>query len=103
MTLGSAWFGISGEEGESDGCCRRAKGVTGSFAPAGEIVITNEFFRILVQDSGDVFLLCDTGGKIRFWNRAAEGVFVYAESEAIGQSLDIIIPERLRGRHWKGY
>lgn len=66
-------------------------------------MITDEFFRSLAQDSGDAILLCNTAGEICFWNRAAERVFGYAESEAIGQSLDIIIPERLRERHWEGY
>ena len=66
-------------------------------------MITDEFFQIFVQESGDAILLCDAEGNIRFWNRAAERVFGYTESEAIGESLDIIIPERLRSRHWEGY
>ncbi|MBV9587728.1 MAG: PAS domain-containing protein, partial [Alphaproteobacteria bacterium] len=40
---------------------------------------------------------------IRFWNKAAERVFGFAEAEALGASLDLIIPERLRGRHWEGF
>jgi PAS domain S-box-containing protein len=40
---------------------------------------------------------------IRFWNRGAERIFGFAAAEAIGQSLDIIIPETLRARHWEGY
>lgn len=66
-------------------------------------MITDEFFQIFVQESGDAILLCDAEGNIRFWNRAAERVFGYTESEAIGQSIDIIIPERLGNRHWEGY
>jgi len=65
--------------------------------------VDRRVFQVLVQESGDAILLCDTGGKIRFCNRAAERVFGYMESEAIGQSLDIIIPERLGNRHWEGY
>ena len=42
-------------------------------------------------------------GIIRFWSPGAERIFGYARSEAIGQSLDIIIPERLRKRYWDGY
>ena len=49
------------------------------------------------------FCFAIPGGEIRFCNRAAERVFGYMESEAIGQSLDIIIPERLGNRHWEGY
>jgi PAS domain S-box-containing protein len=37
------------------------------------------------------------------WNPAAERMFGYTEKEALGASLDLIIPERLRGRHWDGY
>src|SRR4030065_94276 len=48
-------------------------------------------------------LLADRDGIIRLWNRAAEGIFGYTEKEAIGQSLDLIIPERQREMHWKGY
>ena len=40
---------------------------------------------------------------IRFWNSGATRIFGFAEAEAIGRSLDIIIPERLRARHWKGF
>jgi len=40
---------------------------------------------------------------IQFWNGSAERIFGFAEAEALGQTLDIIIPESLRGRHWQGY
>jgi len=40
---------------------------------------------------------------IRFWNRGAERIFGHAADAAIGRSLDLIIPERLRQRHWDGY
>ena len=42
-------------------------------------------------------------GIIRLWNSGAERMFGYTETEALGQSLDLIIPENLRGRHWEGY
>ncbi|HET7912561.1 MAG TPA: PAS domain S-box protein, partial [Pseudolabrys sp.] len=42
-------------------------------------------------------------GIIRFWNPGAERIFGWAAAEAIGSSLDLIIPERLRQRHWDGY
>lgn len=57
----------------------------------------------LVEDAPDAILVADREGKIRFWNRGAELIFGYTASEAIGQSLDLIIPENLRGRHWQGY
>src|SRR5690349_16453434 len=40
---------------------------------------------------------------IRFWNRGAERIFGFAQSEALGRSLDLIIPENLRQRHWDAY
>ncbi|WP_417516322.1 PAS domain S-box protein [Minwuia sp.] len=51
----------------------------------------------------DAVVYCDARGHIRFWNRGAERIFGYSAAEALGQSLDIIIPERLRKRHWNGY
>jgi PAS domain S-box-containing protein len=57
----------------------------------------------LVTAAGDAIVVCDSAGAITLWNSAAERMFGYAEEEALGRSLDIIIPERLRQRHWDGY
>jgi PAS domain S-box-containing protein len=51
----------------------------------------------------DAIVYADAEGMIRFWNGGATRIFGFAEAEAIGHSLDIIIPERLRGRHWEGF
>jgi len=59
--------------------------------------------RIIVEESSDAIMFSDREGLIRLWNRGAEQMFGYSESEALGQSLDLIIPENLRGRHWDGY
>ena len=59
--------------------------------------------RQIVETVGNAVIFTDRDGIIRLWNRAAEGIFGYTEGEAIGQSLDMIIPERQRGLHWKGY
>jgi PAS domain S-box-containing protein len=56
-----------------------------------------------VLAAGDAIIAADTEGSIILWNPSAERMFGYTESEAIGQSLDLIIPERFRGRHWEGY
>jgi PAS domain S-box-containing protein len=56
-----------------------------------------------VLAAGDAIIAADTDGSIVLWNPAAERMFGYTESEALGQSLDLIIPERFRQRHWKGY
>jgi PAS domain S-box-containing protein len=57
----------------------------------------------ILSSSGDAIIASDDEGIIRFWNPGAERIFGYAKDSAIGQSLDIIIPEQLRGRHWLGY
>jgi PAS domain S-box-containing protein len=57
----------------------------------------------LAIDCPDAVIYADRDGKIRFWNRAAARIFGFAESEALGQSLDLIVPETLRARHWEGY
>jgi PAS domain S-box-containing protein len=53
--------------------------------------------------TGDAVLFGDREGKVRYWNAGAESMFGWTAAEATGQSMDIIIPERLRGRHWEGY
>jgi PAS domain S-box-containing protein len=57
----------------------------------------------IVGESGDAIMFADRQGIIRLWNRGAERMFGHTASEALGQSLDLIIPENLRGRHWEGY
>jgi len=59
--------------------------------------------RALLAAAGDAIIATDRDGVIRFWNPGAARIFQYAKEEALGQSLDIIIPERLRARHWSGY
>ena len=60
-------------------------------------------FEAFIQSAGDGIVAAGTDGSILLWNRAAERIFGYTEAEALGQSLDLIIPERLRIRHWEGY
>jgi PAS domain S-box-containing protein len=57
----------------------------------------------LVNAIGDAVVVCDGQGAIVLWNPAAERMFGYSAAEALGQSLDLMIPERLRARHWEGY
>jgi PAS domain S-box-containing protein len=57
----------------------------------------------LVSAVGDAVVVSDADGLITLWNKAAERMFGYTEAEALGLSLDIMIPERLRQRHWDGY
>ncbi len=57
----------------------------------------------IVQGSGDAILYADRDGRIQLWNAGAEAMFGHAAAEVLGQSMDVIIPERLRGRHWEGW
>lgn len=59
--------------------------------------------RQIVMESPDAFVLGDAKGVIRLWNRGAEALFGHTAAEAVGASMDLIIPERLRARHWEGY
>jgi PAS domain S-box-containing protein len=59
--------------------------------------------RKLVDEAGDGILIADADGIIRFWNPGAARIFGFTAEEAVGQSLDIIIPAAQRDRHWHGY
>jgi PAS domain S-box-containing protein len=57
----------------------------------------------LLDNAPDAILVADKEGIIRFWNSGAAALFGHTAPEAVGQSLDLIIPENLRNRHWEGY
>ena len=61
------------------------------------------FAAALLAGMPDGVVYSDAEGKIRFWNQGAVRIFGFTEAEALGLSLDIIIPENLRARHWQGY
>jgi len=60
-------------------------------------------YKQLVEALADTLIVADLTGAIRFWNPAAERLFGFTEAEALGSSLDLIVPERFRERHWAGY
>jgi len=57
----------------------------------------------IVARTDHAVVVADPDGKIRFWNPAAEAIFGHASADAVGQSLDLIIPAKLRDSHWHGY
>jgi PAS domain S-box-containing protein len=63
----------------------------------------DETYRQIVDGALDAIVVADAGGTIRYWNAGAEATFGFASGEAIGHSLDLIIPEAQRHRHWEGY
>ena len=60
-------------------------------------------YQQVVEALGDAVVICDRDGVIRFWNAAAERLFGFTRTDALGKSLDLIIHERLRERHWAGF
>lgn len=63
----------------------------------------NELAVAVVREAPEAIVVAGPDGMIRLWNAGAERVFGYTEAEAAGASLDLIIPEKLRARHWEGY
>ena len=57
----------------------------------------------ILQSSGDAIVATDSEGLITAWNVGATRIFGFDEAAALGQSLDLIIPENQRARHWAGY
>jgi PAS domain S-box-containing protein len=57
----------------------------------------------ILDQAGDAVIFADRSGTIRRWNRAAAALFGFGAEEALGQSLDLIIPVHLRAAHWRGF
>ena len=62
-----------------------------------------DLYRAIGEATSDAIIYADREGLIRLWNRGAELVFGHSASEAVGRSLDIIIPDRLRAAHWAAF
>lgn len=60
-------------------------------------------FEEIVRGIGDALIYSDRQGIIRWWNPGAEALFGFSAAEAVGASLDIMIPEKIRAAHWKGF
>lgn len=60
-------------------------------------------FEDILDQAPDGVIFADPDGIIRLWNQGAQIIFGYASTEVLGKSLDIIIPERFRSAHWKGF
>lgn len=57
----------------------------------------------LVEQAPDAMIFVDPQGTIQVWNEAASRIFGFAKEEALGANLDMIIPERFRDAHWRGF
>jgi len=65
--------------------------------------LSDHVLAALVRDAGDAVVVADPDGTIRYWNAAAERILGHRAADAVGASLDLIIPEPLRERHWQGF
>ena len=72
-------------------------------SPMSVVFDPDRFSQTLVREAPDAIIYADAQGRIQFWNHGAERIFGFRETEAVGQTLDIIIPEHLRKRHWEGF
>jgi PAS domain S-box-containing protein len=57
----------------------------------------------IVEGAADAVIFSDREGRILLWNRGAERIFGWSAEETVGKSMDLMIPERLRPRHWEGW
>ena len=57
----------------------------------------------VVTESAEAIVVTDPAGIILLWNNGAARIFGFSAADVVGQSLDVIIPEKLRARHWQGY
>jgi len=78
-------------------------GPTSALTEVGVAFIREEFYRKLANEAADAIIYADAQGLIRFWNTGAERIFGFSQLDALGNTLDIIIPKRLRHRHWEGF
>lgn len=60
-------------------------------------------YRAIIQSTPDAVIVANQDGVVTLWNGGAERIFGFSADEAVGQSLDLIVPERLRQRHWEGF
>ena len=67
------------------------------------IPVLHDLSARILDGTPEAILICDRGGIVRYWNAAAERVFGFGVTEALGVSMNLIIPERLRARHWTGW
>jgi PAS domain S-box-containing protein len=70
---------------------------------AASVNIPELIAQALLHTPSEAIIAADRDGIIRFWNPGAERIFGHSAADAIGRSLDLIIPERLRQRHWQGF
>ena len=71
--------------------------------PKGMVSVPHGLIEAILGTVSDAIIATDADGLISFWNPGAARIFGFTTEEAVGRSLDLIIPENLRARHWMGY
>ena len=66
-------------------------------------MISSDLAERILDSAGDAIIFADGAGAIRRWSRAATALFGFTAEEALGKSLEIIIPDHLRAAHWRGF
>lgn len=66
-------------------------------------MVTSDIANALLQSTADAVIVTNPDGAITVWNAGAVRILGHTASEATGRSLDLIIPENQRARHWAGY
>lgn len=96
-------------DGASARCDRSRSPAPGRSRRSGDVVTNLEHFGgqpvevALVAHTDHAVIVADRDGVICFWNPSAEQMFGHSRASALGATLDIIVPEKLRARHWAGY
>jgi PAS domain S-box-containing protein len=94
---------VDRDEG-GDPACWAHLGLAGAGTPeAASLVVDDAVLAAVARGAGDGIVIADSEGRIVFWNAAAERIFGWSAADAVGTSLDLIIPERNRSAHWAGY
>ena len=72
-------------------------------AACSAVALPHDLLGRILDESPDAILICDRAGIVRYWNLGAERVFGVDATEAVGASMNFMIPEQLRARHWAGW
>jgi len=90
------------KNGKVDGVLGIARDITERKTVEAALKYNEERFRAIADTANDALISIDSGGKIVFWNRAAENLFYYTAAETLGLDIELIVPAEYRLRHKEG-
>jgi PAS domain S-box-containing protein len=68
-----------------------------------EDVPVEQLYSQLVQGMAEAVIIASNDGTILEWNAAAERVFGWSRQQAVGENIDMLIPDNQKDQHWEGY